>query len=362
MRNIKYIALMIVLIILVGGAFWISDRYKLDDSWEEEVEEEIKSLFQDLESETRIDFPEITSLELKWNIKDEEGLRAIDVNGGGFEMQGIAADQQKEIESFLQNQGFEVDLYNVADGTVGGLVGYRKEQVVCTVSSISQLDDAGMPLSSGLMDLKMVCGKADITIQPVSSGSTEVVKQLFAEKYNTKNSAVAIVISQEAENHIRGTFDILDERVEKESGKSGTFLVTKVDDAWLLVFDEDRMIFCEEIEEYNFPEEMIVDCERIMGTTINVNNGDSFIVAFGSNPTTGYEWEAKFDLDYLELAEQKYTPYADESVVGAGGNETFEFLALKHGETEIEFSYLRSWEEEQEPLREATYTVIIKQN
>ena len=94
-------------------------------------------------------------------------------------------------------------------------------------------------------------------IEPVISRD-EAIKRLFAEKYNKKISAIAIDISKETENHLRGMVKFED---EEEPGNSGIFLAAMVYDNWELVFDGQGAIYCEEMEKYNFPEDMIEDCE-----------------------------------------------------------------------------------------------------
>ncbi|GAH75317.1 unnamed protein product [marine sediment metagenome] len=147
--------------------------------------------------------------------------------------------------------------------------------------------------------------------------------------------------------------------------------------------------------------------------TIEKEIGEDFEIILEANPTTGYQWTVKFDPEYLKMVEQKYLPDFSEDVkgamllgegrtilsgapegarevaeevaeeqwvqdqidegvvgienpeesemevpVGAGGQESFKFLTLKKGETEIKFSYERSWEEE--PIETLTYKVVIK--
>lgn len=94
-------------------------------------------------------------------------------------------------------------------------------------------------------------------------------------------------------------------------------------------------------------------------TKIETKKGDSFSVVLEANPTTGYEWEIDFDSDYIQLVERKYVPSSPE-LIGSGGEETFNFLALKSGETEITFSYLRAWEEDKPPIEKKVYEIIIR--
>lgn len=76
---------------------------------------------------------------------------------------------------------------------------------------------------------------------------------------------------------------------------------------------------------------------------IGVTAGESFNISLESNPTTGYMWEPEFDTEFLKLVDRKYV--SDSTLPGFPGVETFEFEALKAGESEIKLVYKRSWED-----------------
>ncbi|MBE9482692.1 MAG: protease inhibitor I42 family protein [Chloroflexi bacterium] len=96
------------------------------------------------------------------------------------------------------------------------------------------------------------------------------------------------------------------------------------------------------------------------GRTIDIGVNQEFIIALGSNPTTGYMWQASYDETMLELVENTYEPgeYVQQVVVGAGGTELFRFQALQVGQTEITMVYKRPWEEE--VLDQKVFTINIK--
>ena len=96
------------------------------------------------------------------------------------------------------------------------------------------------------------------------------------------------------------------------------------------------------------------------GRTIDIGVNQEFIIALGSNPTTGYSWQESYDETMLELVENTYEPgeYAQQGAVGAGGTELFRFKALQVGETEITLVYKRPGEEE--VLDQKVFTVNIK--
>jgi inhibitor of cysteine peptidase len=82
-----------------------------------------------------------------------------------------------------------------------------------------------------------------------------------------------------------------------------------------------------------------------VGENIDISVGQEFIIALGSNPTTGYSWQASYDDTMLQLVESTYEPEeTDENVVGGGGTEFFRFKALAAGEVEITMTYAQPWE------------------
>ena len=96
------------------------------------------------------------------------------------------------------------------------------------------------------------------------------------------------------------------------------------------------------------------------GRAISIGVNQEFIIALGSNPTTGYGWQESYDEAVLELVEKTYKAgeQAEQGVVGAGGVEFFRFKALMAGKTEITLVYKRPWEEK--TVDQKVFTVTIK--
>jgi len=98
------------------------------------------------------------------------------------------------------------------------------------------------------------------------------------------------------------------------------------------------------------------------GQTIDIGVNQEFVIALGSNPTTGYGWQESYDENMLELVEKTYKlgKEAEQGMVGAGGVEYFRFKPLKTGETEITLVYKRPWEEPTPQDVTKVFTVNIK--
>ncbi len=97
------------------------------------------------------------------------------------------------------------------------------------------------------------------------------------------------------------------------------------------------------------------------GQAIDTGVNQEFVIALGSNPSTGYSWQASYDETMLELVggQSIYKPGEEaEGMVGAGGVEYFRFKALKTGRTEVTLVYKRAWEEE--VLEQKVFTIHIR--
>lgn len=99
------------------------------------------------------------------------------------------------------------------------------------------------------------------------------------------------------------------------------------------------------------------------GGKVEMNKGQTLVVALESNPTTGYAWEVmEVDASLLQLqgeAEYNQGNTGDKQSVGAGGSETLRFLAVGTGETPLKLVYRRSWEMDVEPVQTLSLQVTV---
>ena len=94
------------------------------------------------------------------------------------------------------------------------------------------------------------------------------------------------------------------------------------------------------------------------GQTIEIGVNQQFVIALGSNLTTGYSWQESHDGTMIELVEKIYKEEAKQGMVGAGGVEYFRFKAVKTGRTGITLVYKRAGEEE--ILNQKVFTIHIR--
>jgi inhibitor of cysteine peptidase len=99
------------------------------------------------------------------------------------------------------------------------------------------------------------------------------------------------------------------------------------------------------------------DSSKVINTGVN----QEFIIALGSNITTGYSWQPKYDTNIIMLVNKEYK--ADDTtgkqIVGAAGTEYFHFKASKTGEMKIEFAYYRPWETPTQQDQTQKFTINV---
>jgi len=345
----KTIIVILVSIAAVVGISYAAHQYYeyytfLNEIEEVEVEQGVADILENLKQGTDIEFSALQSVEIKWVVKRGKDMTDVIIQGQGFEVKEVADEKLNAIKEFLEGNGFELDIYNVASGTIGGLEGFRKGRIVVSVGYIlSNFDPESKeaPTQFDKIDIVVKCGKSDIPIVSFDSAE-EAVKKLFAEKYQTKSSAIALDISQETVNHIKGTIKVLDEFAQGGAGDKGAFAAGRADNGWQIMEDSVK---------YNFSDDINIESKE----------NDKFFIVLNSNPTTGFQWEVDFNSDYLQMTDRQFSA-PQEPIPGAGGDEVFSFLALKQGSAKITFSYLRPWEKDKPAIEEKVYSVTIKSN
>lgn len=80
-----------------------------------------------------------------------------------------------------------------------------------------------------------------------------------------------------------------------------------------------------------------------------------------ANATTGYEWQIASPIDdkLINLVSSEYVPYKT-GLVGSGGKSIWTFKAIHAGKAHISFKYIRPWEKNTPPVKEAVYIVDIQ--
>ena len=98
-----------------------------------------------------------------------------------------------------------------------------------------------------------------------------------------------------------------------------------------------------------------------MTNTIKATVGEELVITLDANATTGYEWQlaSMVDDSLIKPVSSEYVP-DNTGLVGSGGKSVWTFKAVRAGKTQLSFKYIRSWEKDTPPAKEATYIVDIQ--
>ena len=96
------------------------------------------------------------------------------------------------------------------------------------------------------------------------------------------------------------------------------------------------------------------------GNTITLNKGEILAVTLDGNPTTGYNWlmQTMNPAILKQVGEPAYTPESNQP--GSPGKVTLTFQAVKTGQAKLVLNYVRSFENDNVPLKTFDAMVVVK--
>ncbi len=157
----KFFNLLLSLAILFLAAFFIQTRFlppetnllptKIPDSSSEK--DKIDELFQSLKESTQIDFSEDVAAEFEW--ATENSRQSI---SGKKIIAQTSLSSANTIDRFFYENSFNLDQYNLADGSVASLVGFQKDSLICKVLVQSEYDEFSLPTESTKTEVEIDCG------------------------------------------------------------------------------------------------------------------------------------------------------------------------------------------------------------
>lgn len=110
----------------------------------------------------------------------------------------------------------------------------------------------------------------------------------------------------------------------------------------------------------NASDSLVVDARA--GDETRLRRGQLLAIALDSNASTGYAWEVVEDgSPVLEPAPVPASAApAAPPMLGAGGTSRWRYRAVQSGTTTLRLVYRRSWEQGVEPVRTASYRVVVE--
>jgi hypothetical protein len=145
-----------------AGYSWCEAKDKCLRTWEEYCgSEDLDGVFDfmlELKSAAGVQFDTPAEVMLNW--RTAQGSK--EISGLEYVIENVHADTEKKIQDYFSNNGFIVDVNNVAGGVIGSLTGYVKGDLVClesyALTDFTENDNAPITVNSDLRNITVQCG------------------------------------------------------------------------------------------------------------------------------------------------------------------------------------------------------------
>lgn len=119
--------ILIIFLILLGAIIClnVSDKKEIQES------DSVFTFFDIIEQEKGVEFLNYENALLEWKVVDENDEIQIARKNGKCAF--FNTSDLQNIDSFFEENGFELDIYNLADSPHGSMKGYKKDRMYCII-------------------------------------------------------------------------------------------------------------------------------------------------------------------------------------------------------------------------------------
>ena len=234
----------------IGGSDDDFDESRTERSLVQNENIDPEKLLTEVAGVLDVKFIQLVDGTFAWKTGDE----AVEVIGDSIVFTNRSEKDETTVTAFFENEGFVQSSPNVSQTVNSRNYGYLKNNTVCIIRTTTSE-------TSETVGLEIRCGYllSDEELQT----SEYQLKRLLAQKYETDISVITIQIIQETDEHVSGLVQFTSRGIEGaavESADSGSFLAAKDSGTWILVFDGNAAIRCDQVNPYEFPAEMVPEC------------------------------------------------------------------------------------------------------
>ena len=247
--------------LVAAGYSWCETKGKCLRVFEEFCPDEANILVATIEAATGAKFTYTGEANFNWLINDDQISTATELAGSEFVISNLPYRDYELIEKYL-NDNIEIDLANIANDQVEGLRGYRYNYMACALNFRQpEITDeaAALITENELVDVSLKCGFFNPNDLPKMI-LAEVMKELMAREMQRNLNEFGLEVEQATDNHVRGRVFFTDESGRPVAG--AYFFAARVGNQWQIVEAGNGGIACEKMQSYDFPEEMITDCDE----------------------------------------------------------------------------------------------------
>ena len=129
----------------------------VDTDYETDLVARISRVFDEIVIESMMDFDVMIPVTFNRYVQTNDGFETLSVDGYGITAVDVPVANDYAMESFFQDNGREMDLNNMADGTSESMVGYVKDEIGCVIYWYYYFDEE-MKNGGTTFDVEVKCG------------------------------------------------------------------------------------------------------------------------------------------------------------------------------------------------------------
>ena len=127
--------IIVSIILIIAAIFFLIFNNK-----EVEEKDNISIFFELITQEKNISFSDSQNSTIDWKVVDENNnVIVIKKEGRSVQINKVEDTDSQKIDDFFKENGFELDIYNLADGPEGSIKGYRKDKMYCVITRDCEL-------------------------------------------------------------------------------------------------------------------------------------------------------------------------------------------------------------------------------
>lgn len=139
----------------------VVDSEGLDTEYESALVQKLYTTLDAIKVDSRAEFGEILPLVFEWRVENASGgVDVISVEGYGMSVLDVPMDDY-DYATYFKDNGWTMDLQNIADGTVGAMEGYFNDEVGCLIyREYSEMEESVD--TTGTQSVEIKCGSVAV--------------------------------------------------------------------------------------------------------------------------------------------------------------------------------------------------------
>lgn len=242
--------------LVAAGYSWCESKSKCLRIFEEFCPDEVTKVIEDLNIKTGNELVLKGNKPFTWIVGEGDVTTDVALEGVSYETKLAGMDEFLKLEQYMDST-YEPNTFTNADGFAGAVRGYFVDYMACSLNyrypfATGNTEETMQPQSEELIAF-LECGYFNKNDIP-KLVAAQIIKEILANKHNKDIKKVKVEITKFTGDYAAGkvTFS------EEKTVESGLILARKTDGKWVISYEGNGSIDCQDLENnQGYPEEIL---------------------------------------------------------------------------------------------------------